>query len=376
MPKKIVITLVVLAAFVGALAIIKISQFKTMGAAAKSAVQPPETVTSLEVREEKWQPTLTAVGSLAPFQGVTVTTEVAGIVTEIDFEAGSHVKAGDVLVKFDVSVLEPQLQAAEAAAELARLSVERTRDLFAHSTTSKAELDAAEAQFNEAQANVGAIKAALAQKVIRAPFPGRLGIRLVNLGQFIDRGNPIVSLQALDPIYVEFSVPQQRLGLIAPGMTVQVTCDAMPGAVVEGKITAINGEVDSATRNVRVQATLPNADERLHAGMFANVTIVRPETESVLIIPAAAVLNAPYGDSVFVIEETKDKDTGAVSKVARQQFVRLGASRGDFVTVISGLKAHDVVVTTGAFKLRNGTPVNVDNKLAPAFSLTPTPENS
>ena len=376
MLKKFLITIVVLIALVGGLAAMKISQFKTMGEAAKSAVQPPEAVTSMEVREEKWQPTLTAVGSLAAYQGVTVTTEAAGIVSEIAFEAGSRVRAGDLLVKFDVSVLEAQLQSAQARAELANLNVDRARDLFAHNTTSKAELDSTEAQFKQAQADVNATKAAIDQKIIRAPFGGQLGIRQINRGQFVDRGNPIVSLQALDPIYANFTLPQQRLEQIATGMPVQLTCDALPGVVVEGKITAINGEIESSTRNVRVQATLPNRDERLRPGMFANVAVILPNIENLLVIPSAAVLNAPYGDSVFVIEEKKDAASGVASKVVRQQFVRLGRSRGDFVVVTSGLKAGQTVVTTGAFKLHNGGGVIVDNKLSPAFSLTPKPEDS
>jgi membrane fusion protein, multidrug efflux system len=376
MLKKFLITIVVLIALVGGLAAMKISQFKTMGEAAKSAVQPPEAVTSMEVREEKWQPTLTAVGSLAAYQGVTVTTEAAGIVSEIAFEAGSRVQAGDLLVKFDVSVLEAQLQSAQARAELARLNVDRARDLFAHNTTSKAELDSTEAQFKQAEADVNATKAAIDQKIIRAPFAGQLGIRQINRGQFVDRGNPIVSLQALDPIYVNFTLPQQRLEQIAVGMPVQLTCDALPGVVVEGKITAINGEIESSTRNVRVQATLPNHDERLRPGMFANVAVILPNIENLLVIPSAAVLNAPYGDSVFVIEEKKDAATGVISQVVRQQFVRLGRSRGDFVVVISGLKVGQTVVTTGAFKLHNGGVVIVNNQLSPAFSLTPKPEDS
>ena len=223
---------------------------------------------------------------------------------------------------------------------------------------------------------MNATKAAIDQKIIRAPFAGQLGIRQINRGQFVDRGNPIVSLQALDPIYANFTLPQQRLEQIATGMPVQLTCDALPGVVVEGKITAINGEIESSTRNVRVQATLPNHDERLRPGMFANVAVILPNIENLLVIPSAAVLNAPYGDSVFVIEEKKDAATGVASKVVRQQFVRLGRSRGDFVVVISGLKAGQTVVTTGAFKLHNGGVVIVDNKLSPAFSLTPKPEDS
>ncbi len=357
--------------FVALLTGLKTSQFKLMGATVP--VVPPTTVTSTEVKAEKWEPTLTAVGSLAPYQGVTVTTESSGIIETISFEAGSTVKAGDMLVKMDTSVLEAQLQAADARAELARVNAKRARELFASKSNSQAEVDTADALFKQAVAEVTAIKAQISQKQVRAPFSGRLGIRQINIGQYLDRGNPIVSLQSLDPIYVNFSLPQQQVAKITHDMKVRVVVDAMPGEVFEGKITAINPDIDASTRNVRIQGTLANAQERLRPGMFVNVAAVLPVTNDVLVIPATAVLYAPYGDSVFIIEPSKDN---SAELTLRQQFVRLGKSEGDFVAISSGLKAGEKVVTTGVFKLRNNMKVIIDNKLAPEFSATPKPNNS
>jgi membrane fusion protein (multidrug efflux system) len=210
---------------------------------------------------------------------------------------------------------------------------------------------------------------------LRAPFSGRLGLRLVNLGQIVKAGDPVATLQTLDPIYVNFSVPQQRLALLALRTAVRVSTDAAPGKVFTGKINAVNPEIDPATRSVRVQATISNADEALRPGMFADVEVVLPHEEEVLAIPATAVLYAPYGDSVFVVEDKKDDETGQATKVLRQQIVRLGNTRGDFVSVVSGLKAGELVVTTGAFKLRANTTVVVDNTLAPKAQLAPHPAN-
>ena len=235
---------------------------------------------------------------------------------------------------------------------------------------------AADAQFKQSSAQADNIRAVIAKKTIRAPFAGRLGIRQVNLGQSLKAGDPIVSLQALDPIFVNFMLPQQRLAQLARGFVVRVTSDALTGQTIEGRITAINPDVDSATRNVRVEATLANADERLHPGMYVNVSVVLPSSDQVLVIPATAVLYAPYGDSVFVVENRQDERTGQAHPVLRQQFVRLGQHRGDFVAVTSGVKAGETVVTTGVFKLRNGIAVVVDNRLAPNAQLAPKPDDT
>jgi len=239
----------------------------------------------------------------------------------------------------------------------------------------------AEAQAKQANAQIDNIRAVIAKKIIRAPFAGRTGIRQVNLGQFLDNGAAIVTLQSLDPVYVDFSLPQQDLAQLGVGMAVRVTTDAFPDQRFEGKLTAINPEVDAVTRSVRLQATLANPAGKLRPGMYVNVAAVLPQTERVLMIPATAVLYAPYGDSVFVdsvfvVEDKKDEKTGATGKVLNQKFVRLGKTRGDFVVVTSGLEAAQTVVTTGVFKLRHGMSVVVDNKLTPSFQLTPKPANS
>jgi len=375
MTKKIILTLVIVLVLVGLLAGIKGLQFQTMFAQGANFAQPPETVTTTEVKQDTWQPTLTAVGSVAAVQGVMLSAEMSGAVKNIAFESGATVRAGDLLVELDSSVEQAQLRSAMASADLARLNLERARELRGKKMMSQADLDSAEAQAKQANAQIDNIRAVIAKKTIRAPFAGRTGIRQVNLGQFLDNGAAIVTLQSLDPVYVDFALPQQYLARLSVGMAVRVTTDAFPGQSFEGKLTAINSEVDAVTRNVRLQATLAT-DGRLRPGMYVNVAAVLPETERVLMIPATAVLYAPYGDSVFVVEDKKDEKTGVVGKVLNQRFVRLGKMRGDFVVVASGLDVDQTIVTTGVFKLRNGMSVVVDNKLAPNFQLAPKPANS
>ncbi len=362
----------------GPLALVKTAQIKKMIAAgeAAAAAMPPTTVTAAGAQSQSWENSLPATGSLLAVQGVTVGAEVPGKVVKIAFEAGAAVKAGDLLVQLDTTTEDAQLRAAEATAALAKANLERARDLRENNTNSVAELDAADAQAKQADAQVQAIRAVIAKKTIRAPFDGRLGLRLVNLGQILREGDPISTLQTLDPIYVNFSLPQQRISQIAPGSVVHVTSDAAPGESFEGKITAISPEVDTATRNIRVQATISNRGEKLRPGMFANVDVVLPSRTEALAIPATAVLYAPYGDSVFVIDEKKDEQSGKVQQVLRQQFIRLGAARGDFVNVIDGLKPGEQVVTAGVFKLRGGMPVVIDNTLAPNAQLAPNPKDA
>jgi membrane fusion protein (multidrug efflux system) len=376
MLKKLFFTIGGLILLVGVLAGIKVLQFQTMFAAGAAMSPPPEPVTTAPVTEESWAPTIDAVGSLAAVEGVTVAAELDGKVTSIAFEPGSAVKAGDLLVQQDTSTEEAQLRAAEAGVDLARISLARARELLAQTTISQSEFDTAEAQFKQATAQADNIRAIIGKKTIRAPFAGRLGVRLVNLGQSLKAGDPIVSLQALNPIYVNFMLPQQRLAELARHLVVRVTSDALDGHPVEGRITAINPDVDSATRNVRVQGTLSNPGERLHPGMYVNVSVVLPGTDRVLVIPATAVLYAPFGDTVFVVEDHRNEKTGRAEKVLRQVIVRLGERRGDYVAVEAGLKAGETVATTGVFKLRNGIVVTVDNSLAPAFQLAPRPQDT
>ncbi|HXC03068.1 MAG TPA: efflux RND transporter periplasmic adaptor subunit [Opitutaceae bacterium] len=339
-------------------------------------MMPPDTVTTAQAHEDVWAPALKAVGSLAAVQGTTLSNELAGTVTKIAFESGAQVKKGDLLVQLDASAEEAQLASAKAVAELANINLQRAQELRTQNSNSQSDLDSADAQAKQAEASVANLESAVAKKTITAPFDGRIGIRTVNLGQYLPAGTAIVSLQSLDPIYADFSLPQQQLTDLVPGLPVHVTTDALPDQTIDGKITAIDPQVDNATRNIEVQATLDNHNDKLRPGMFADVAVELPAKDKVLIIPATAVLATPYGDSVFVVDEAKDPATGQDGKVLRQQFVQLGVTRGDFVAVVSGLKPDETVVTSGVFKLRNKESVIVDNTLAPNAQLAPKPSDS
>jgi len=301
---------------------------------------------------------------------------LAGTVREIAFVSGAMAAKGQVLVRLDTTSEQAQLRAAEAQAELARLNLERARGLHEQGVVSKADLDTREAEFLKTGGDVEVIEATIAKKTILAPFAGRLGIRSVNLGQFVNPGDAIVSLHSLDPVYVDFSVPEQQLSQVGRAMEVRVMTDATPGRVFTGKVTAVNPEVDASSRNIKVQATVSNADGELRPGMFARVELVLPETDPILAIPSTSVLHAPYGDSVFVISDVKNEKSGKTVKQVQMTTVRLGLIRGDFVAVTAGLKAGQLVATSGVFKLRNGSPVAVDNTLAPDAQSTPRPPNS
>ncbi len=352
---------------------VKAGQIVTMVRASASFAPPPEAVSSARVERAEWEATTGAIGSLVAARGVTLASELPGTVREIAFESGSFVRKGTVLVRLDTSTEQAQLAAAEADAELARVSLERARTLRRNESNAPADLDAAEARAKQANAAVATLQATIAKKTIRAPFDGRISIRQVELGQVVAPGTPIASLQSVSPIYAEFWMPQQALADLRAGQRVRVRTDAFPGASWEGDVTTVNTEVDVATRNVRVRATIPNADGRLRPGMFANVDVLSAEKRPVLMIPATAVMFAPYGDSVFAIEEKKDEKTGRPALVVRQKFVRLGDRRGDFVAVVSGLEAGERVVANGAFKLRNGMAVAVNDAVGPKPQLDPKP---
>jgi membrane fusion protein (multidrug efflux system) len=336
---------------------------------------PPEVVSVDEVRGDTWESTLTAVGSVVAYQGITVAAEAEGVVREIAFEAGSYVEAGQVLVRIDSDVEEAQLRAIEASVELAETSVKRSRDLFANRTISRAELDTAEATLKQAAAQADNVRALIAKKAVRAPFAGRVGIRTISLGQFVNKGEALVSLQALDPVFVDFSLPQQTLTRLGTDLEVRVASDVFPEETLVGRLTAINPAIDSVTRNFKLQATFENESGRLVPGMFVNVAVVLPERRDVLYIPQTAVLYAPYGDSVFVVEEGRDAD-GENRLTVRQQFVRTGEKRGDFVVVTSGLEVGQRIASTGVFKLRNGSTIVASDVATPTPSLSPRPANS
>ena len=310
MRKRIAFTIVGLILVVGGLGGIKGLQIDRMIAQARQFAPPPETVTTAVARTDSWESLLTSVGSLDAVQGLMVTAELTGKVVNIAFQPGATVKAGDLLVKQDTSTEEAQLRAAEATAALAKTNFDRLRELLGRKIISQSDYDNSEAQFKQAMAQCDNIRTMIAKKNIRAPFAGRLGIRLINLGQVLNEGQAIVSLQSLNPIFVNFLLPQQELAKLQPGLTVRVTTDALPGQLIEGKITALNPQVDASTRNIRIQATLANAQERLRPGMYVNVAVVLPARDEVLSIPATAVLYAPYSDSVFVVEEKKGEKAG------------------------------------------------------------------
>jgi membrane fusion protein (multidrug efflux system) len=373
MTKRIVIAILGLLLLIGALAGVKFLQIRKMIDQGAQFRPPPETVTGTEVVSAEWETLLPAVGSLKAVQGTTIAAELTGKVTGIHFQSGTMVRKGTLLLEQDSSSERALLPGAEAASKLAKSNLQRADNLLAEKVVSQVEYDNAVTKFRQAIAEADEIHATIAKKTIRAPFSGRLGIRQVDLGQQLQSGQEIVSLQTLDPIYLNFSLPQQNLSKLRIGLIVRVTSDAFPDHIIEGQLTTISPEVDVDTRNIRLQATLVNADGILRPGMFVEAKVVLPTQQQTLIIPATAVLYAPYSDSVFLIEEQPD---GKAGLVLRQQFVRLGEKRGDFVAVLSGLQAGQELASSGVFKLRNGQQVVIDNSLAPKFDIAPTPENN
>jgi membrane fusion protein (multidrug efflux system) len=374
MKRKNFIAVGIVATIFVVLAGIKAWQIHAMIAFGNSYVPPPETISSAVAHEEKWQDTLTAVGSVDPQNGVTLASEVPGTVAEIAVVDGAVVAKDDLLLRLDTSSEEAQLRSAEAQTEMSRLNAERTQTLRAGNTVSQSEMDQAEATFKQNAANADVIRAAIEKKTIRAPFAGRLGIWQVNVGASLDARRSLVSLQSLTPVYVDFSLPQQNLSQLKTGLAVQVTSDTYPGQKFDGVLTAINPDLDVATRSVPLRATFENTNQLLRPGMFVRAEVELPDVNPVLAIPSTAILSAPYGDSVFLIEP---QVTGGVTNlVVQQKFIRTGRTHGDFVSVESGLKPGDRVVTAGIFKLHNGVSIQENNEDTPQPSLSPKPPDS
>ncbi len=338
-------------------------------------VPPPSAVTTTEALAADWHTYINSIGTLAPVDGVTISADADGTVTRLAVDSGAAVKAGDLLVELDTSIEVAQLGAAQARADLARINIERAKDLWDRNVSSKSEYDLADATHKQTLAEVAALKALIAKKQVRAPFDGRVGIRMVNLGQFVARGRSLLPLQKLDPIYVNFSIPQRQLPAIAIGQEVGIVIDAFGSRSFTATVTAINSEVDSATRNIAVQATMANPQEMLRAGMFARVEVQMTKAETQVVVPSTSIAYASYGNSVFIVEKMKDKD-GKEYLGVRQQFVKLGANRGDLIAIAEGVKAGEVIVTSGVFKLRNGVPVQINNIVQPTSSATPKPANT
>jgi membrane fusion protein (multidrug efflux system) len=375
MKKRMILVLSGVAVFIGAIAFVKIRQVQAGIAQNASFQPPPEAVTTVRAEQERWPASVDAIGTVEAVHGVTVAADLPGLVWRIEFDSGKKVRAGDVLVRLDTRQEQAQLASAEAQRSLTTVNFERMKGLREKGITSQAEYDKAAAEHKQAVAQTGETRASIGRKTIRAPFSGVLGIRQVNLGQYLKPGDPIVELQSLDPVYVNFDVPQQQLGDLRVGAEVRVTAQGIEKSAAAGTITAINSVVDEGTRNIRVQATLGNPEEKLRPGMFVQAQVVLGASNPVVALPASAINYAPYGNSVFIVGQMKGPDGKPYSGV-RQQFVKLGGARGDQVAVLSGVKAGEEVVTSGVFKLRSGAAVVVNNKVQPSNNPAPRPEDS
>jgi membrane fusion protein (multidrug efflux system) len=375
MIKRMLLMLAVAITVIGALGFVKFRQIQTAIAQGAAFQPPPEAVTTIVAEQEEWPTTLSAIGTMVAVQGVTVSADLPGIVDRIAFDSGRTVQEGDVLVRLDTRQEQAQLAAAEAQRDLAGQNFERMRSLVEERAVTRADYDRAEAEQKQAAARIGEIRATIERKTIRAPFSGILGLRQVNLGQYLTGGDPIVPLQSLSPIYVNFGVPQQEAAQIQVGRKLRITTDTVAGVEFAGRITALDSIVDQTTRNVQVQATLANPQGKLRPGMFVQTEVVLGANRSVIALPASAISYAPYGDSVFVVSDI-DGSNGQKYRGVRQQFVKLGGARGDQIAVVSGVKPGEEVVTSGVFKLRNGAAVQINNKVRPANSKAPKPEDS
>lgn len=340
-----------------------------------------QVVTAIKASVSEWQPQLTSVGTLAPVRGVDVTTEIAGLVREVRIKSGDEVKAGQVLFEMNADSDIAQQRALQAAADLSATTLKRDKLQYAAQAISQAQVDNDEADLKSRQALVAQQKALVDKKTIRAPFAGKLGITAVNPGQYLNPGDKLVTLQTIDTVYVDFFVPQKQLAGLSIGQKLNLSSDAWPGVAFPARVTSISPKVDTATRNVQVQATVPNARRQLLPGMFANVSLEQGEKKKYLTLPQTAITYNPYGSTVFVLappaagaKDAMKDDKGNAHLVAQQIFVTTGPTRGDQVAVLTGVKEGQTVVTSGQLKLKNGTPAVIDNKVQPANNPNPTPQ--
>jgi membrane fusion protein (multidrug efflux system) len=375
MAKRMILMLVVAITVIAGLGFVKFRQVKAAIATGASFQPPPTAVTTIVARSETWPSTMNVIGTAKAIQGVTVSADLPGTVNKINFESGKRVQEGDVLVELDTRQERAQLAAMEAQRDLAKINFGRVEQLVKQGVIARTEFDNATAQQKATEAQVGEIRATIARKTIRAPFSGVLGIRQVDLGQYLAAGQPIVPLQALNPIYVNFGVPQQSAPQVGVGHKLVVSSADLPGVEFAGRVTAVDAVVSEETRNVQVQATVPNRQDKLHPGMFVQVAVVSGSNRPVIALPATAISYAPYGDSVFVVTDIKDQ-SGKTFRGVRQTFVKVEGARGDQVGVVSGINPGDEIVTSGVFKLRNGAPIQVNNKILPGNNPKPNPEDS
>ncbi len=370
--KKWIFTILGLVVVLGTIIGLKATQIASLigfATAAEEQGMPPVAVATALAIEDQWEESLRFVGTLSPVQGVTLTAEVGGILSEILVENGAGVKKGDVLFILDATQEKAELASAVALLRLARLNLDRSKGLLQKKIIAVSELDSAQAEFEADQARVDNLQAIIDKKIIRAPFDGKIGIRKVNLGQTIKQSDELIPVHQSDPIFVDFAVPQTRLAKIHVGQSLRVESDGLEEPAL-GKITAINPMVDESTRTAMVQGLLDNPGDKLRPGQFARVDVIFPEKQTVVSVPGTAIVHQAYGDLVFVVVEEEGK------QVVRQQFVQVGMRRGDFVEIVKGLSAGDRVVSAGGFKLANGASVTIDDSMQPEVSLTPDPKNS
>lgn len=375
MRKRMIIMLASVVVFLAALGLAKYMQIRAAIAQGASYTPPPEAVTTIVAAEEEWQRTLGAIGTVTAAQGVVVSADLPGTVASIEFESGKRVGAGEVLVRLDTRQETAQLAAAEARQRLTHLNLERMRELRTKGVISQSEFDQVEAEAAQAEAHANEIRATMERKTIRAPFGGILGIRQVDLGQYVNAGEAIVPLESLDPVYVDFAVPQHHMPDVRVGAELDITVEGIPGVAGRGRITAINSVIDESTRNIHVQATLPNRDGKLVSGMFVEASVVVGQSSAVIALPASSIAHTPYGDFVYIVDDVEGPN-GETYRGVRQQFVKLGSARGDQVAIIDGVKTGEEVVTSGVFKLRSGAAVLVSNEIQPGNNPAPDPEDN
>jgi membrane fusion protein (multidrug efflux system) len=374
MKKQLGITFLVIFILTAFIGVVKATQIQRAIAEYSSFSPPPEAVTTTKVTKADWRESFDTVGSFVSMQGSTLSAKESGNVVAVHFESGAKVKAGDILIEIDHSVEEANLRGATARLELAKQNLERAGKLRGQSALALSSLEDSQSKVRQSESEVQSIKAAIERKTIVAPFDGRAGIRTVNVGSFVNAGTPLVPLYALNPIYFNFSVPQQLAPQLAVNTDVSVRVDAFPSRVFAGKVTAINPNIDEVLRTISIQATVQNPQEEILPGMFGSVHLEIGNSISLLVIPSLSVAYAPYGNSAYVVERTRDAE-GKESTTARQQIVQLGRSRGDFVSVTKGLTEGDEIVATGSFKLRPGAKIQIKQEGTPTLSLEPTVEN-
>jgi len=377
MNKRMIQMLAIVLVVVALLGFYKFQQVSAAIKGGKAYQPPPETVTTVVAGSDRWATTIDAVGSIAPMQGVTLSADLPGVVDRIAFQSGARVAKGQVLIALDARQERAQLASAEARRELAKLSLDRARTLLGQNAIAQADFDQVAAQYKQADAAVNEVLASIDRKTIRAPFAGHTGIRVVNLGEYVHAGDPIVPLQSTDAVFVDFSVPQQNMDILKVGAVVRISASDgdSDSRTFTGRVTAINPVVDDATRNFQVQATVANPGGHLRGGMYVTVKVVTGKGDAIVALPITAINYAPYGNSVFIVEDIKGPD-GKSYKGVRQQFVKLGRAEGDQVAVLSGVKAGQEIATSGVFKLRPGAAVTVNNTVTPSNSPSPKPEDS